>query len=220
MELNNKYASGKIYKLVDKNFTKLYIGSTTQELSQRMTDHRRQYRQWQEGSNKFTSSFEIFEEFGIENCEILLLEIYPCNNKMELRKREGEHIMKHDCVNRVVAGRCSKQYYKDNQAKIKQYYIDNKLRIEQYRNDNREILREKAKIYRLGRKEKEQERHRIYHMNNRDAKNERKRQRILCGCGVTFSRGSPKHHKQTKKHLMWLNTQSSFNDNSLPQTEP
>ena len=115
MELDNKYANGKIYKLVDKNFTKLYIGSTTQELSQRMTDHRRQYRQWREGSHKFTSSFEIFEEFGIENCEI-----FPCNNKMELRKREGEHISNNDCVNRIVAGRCSKQYYIDNRAKIKQ----------------------------------------------------------------------------------------------------
>ena len=127
--------------------------------------------------------------------------------------------MKHDCVNRVVAGRCSKQYYKDNQAKAKQYCIDNKSRFEQCRNDNREIIREKAKIYRLTHKEKEQERHRIYYMNSRGAGNERKRQRIHCGCGGTFSRGNPKQHKQTKKYLVWLNTQASFNDNPMPQTE-
>ena len=40
----NKYHNGKIYKIVDNAYTKQYIGSTTESLSQRMTRHRSGYR--------------------------------------------------------------------------------------------------------------------------------------------------------------------------------
>ena len=33
----------------------------------------------------------IFNEFGIENCKIELIENYPCQSKEELFKREGGH---------------------------------------------------------------------------------------------------------------------------------
>ena len=40
MEKPNKYANGKIYKIVDNAYTGCYIGSTIQPLSSRMSTHR------------------------------------------------------------------------------------------------------------------------------------------------------------------------------------
>lgn len=42
--MENEYSNGKAYKIVDNTFSKMYIGSTTQELSQRLAEHRREYK--------------------------------------------------------------------------------------------------------------------------------------------------------------------------------
>ena len=33
--------------------------------------------------------YDLFAEFGYENCKIELIELYPCNSKAELHAREG-----------------------------------------------------------------------------------------------------------------------------------
>ena len=33
-----------------------------------------------------------FDEFGVEHCKIVLIEEFPCQNKKQLEKREGECI--------------------------------------------------------------------------------------------------------------------------------
>ena len=35
---------------------------------------------------------KLFEEFGVENCKIVLIEEYPCQNRKQLEKRDGEYI--------------------------------------------------------------------------------------------------------------------------------
>ena len=45
----NKYQNGKIYKIVDVGYSKCYIGSTCEELSQRMARHRAIYKQFAKG---------------------------------------------------------------------------------------------------------------------------------------------------------------------------
>ena len=85
------YSKGKIYKIVaDTNEDyDPYIGSTTKEyLSQRMTKHRLHYTQWKKGSKKQSTSSNIFERFGMDNCQIILLENYPCSSNDELVARE------------------------------------------------------------------------------------------------------------------------------------
>ena len=126
----NRYDKGKIYKLVDLNYSKCYIGSTCKRLSQRIADHRHQYKLHQTGQTNYTSSFCLFDEFGVENCKIELIENYPCGSKDELLKREGHYIEKTDCVNRCVAGRSKaisdKLYRETNRDKLKQYREENK----------------------------------------------------------------------------------------------
>jgi len=57
-----------------------------------------------------------------------LIEKYPCDDKDELRAREGYHQkkFKEDCVNKLIAGRSIEQYYQDNKEKFKAYYEKNK----------------------------------------------------------------------------------------------
>ena len=58
---NNVYKNGKIYKIVDVGYNEQYFGSTTVELSKRMTRHRSKYRQYQKGEIRSYTSFLLFE---------------------------------------------------------------------------------------------------------------------------------------------------------------
>ena len=113
------YQEGKIYKIystIDDSIC--YVGSTTKKLlCQRMVEHRKDYRRWKEGKrNDTVSSFNLFDKFGMENCIIELLKLYPCNSKDELNRKEGEYIKSLNCVNRCIAGRTV-------QEQKKEYYI-------------------------------------------------------------------------------------------------
>ena len=121
MEIPNKCHNGKIYKITDIGYNKYYIGSTCEELSQRMARHRADYKKFLNGGKKgHIRSYDLFDEFGIENCKIELIEYFKCDTLQELRKREGEHIKNTECVNKVVAGRTLKEYRDDNKDRIKQ----------------------------------------------------------------------------------------------------
>ena len=77
-----------------------------------------------------------------------LLEEFPCANKMQLNRREGELIRTMDCVNKRIEGRTLAEYYVDNKQEIleqkKQYYVDNKQgkleKAKKYREDNKEQI--------------------------------------------------------------------------------
>ena len=141
MDINNKYHNSKIYQITDIVYSKCYIGSTTEELSQRMARHRLDYNRFLNGNYNHVSSFDIFNEFGIKNCKIVLVEYFKCETLQELRKKEGEHIKNTECVNKLVAGRSVKEYYVDNKEIIQEHK-------KEYREQNRDKIREQKKEYR------------------------------------------------------------------------
>ncbi len=87
------YKNGKIYKIISDCTDKVYIGSTIQKLSCRMTSHRKR--------NGLSS--RILIEFG--DAKIVLLEAYPCSNRGELTAREQHwiNIYKDSCINKYKA---------------------------------------------------------------------------------------------------------------------
>ena len=116
----NKYEKAKIYKIESLLGNKIYIGSTTNDyLSNRMAKHRNRYKDYKLEKGDKYYSFDIFDEYGIENCVITLIENYKCNDINELRERERFHIKSLDCVNKNIPTRTLKEYYIDNQDKIK-----------------------------------------------------------------------------------------------------
>ena len=76
---NNKYQKSKIYQITDIGYSKCYIGSTTEELSQRMARHRADYKEFLNTNNKYCRAFDIFNEYGIDNCKIELIGFYKCD---------------------------------------------------------------------------------------------------------------------------------------------
>ena len=38
------------------------------------------------------NSMKSFDEFGVENCNLVLMEERPCQNRKQLKNREGEYI--------------------------------------------------------------------------------------------------------------------------------
>ena len=127
------YQDAKIYKIVNIDNTLCYIGSTTQTLAQRRAKHISSYNLWKDGKFNFITSFKLFDDD--EDAHIILLELCPCNSKMELDSRERHYIDLLQCVNKNKPGRTLKQYYVDNKEAIleqqRQYKIDNKDIINQ-----------------------------------------------------------------------------------------
>ena len=159
----NRYEHGKIYRIVDVDYNKCYIGSTCEELSQRMARHRREYKRYTNNPTimKTRSSF-LFDEYGVENCKIELIEKYPTNSKEELLQREGFYIKSDkSAVNRCIAGRTKKEYYDET----RENHLEHKR---QHRLDNIEKYKEKDKTYYENNKEKRNEYSRNYYSDNRD----------------------------------------------------
>ena len=154
--MENRYSKGQIYKVCDKAYTKCYIGSTTVSLSRRMVQHRSDYKRYTEGHNRaYWTVYNLFDEFGVENCKIEWIEDYPCNSKKELEAREGHHQKATYCINKFIAGRTEQEWRKDNEErqreKERQYRETHKEEIAKYKKDwteqNKERLQEKAKYY-------------------------------------------------------------------------
>ena len=116
---SNKYQNGKIYKIVDIGYNKMYIGSSCEKLASRMSQHRANYRWYKNGKYQKHTVFDLFDEFGLENCKIELIEAYPCKNKEELRRQEGYYIQNTVCVNRHVAGRTQQEYKSNHRDAIR-----------------------------------------------------------------------------------------------------
>ena len=126
MNVINKYNNSMIYTIRSPATESYYIGSTTQILCKRFSDHKINYTAYLKGTSKFITSFKILE---LGDAYIELLEEVNCDNKNQLEKREGELIREHknNCVNKYIAGRTQKEYKTDNPEQLKQTMKKKKL---------------------------------------------------------------------------------------------
>jgi hypothetical protein len=178
------YQNGKIYSIRSHQTDEIYIGSTTQSLSVRMAEHRRNYKKYLNGKNNYFTSFKILE---FDDAYIELIEEFPCVSKMHLEKREGEVIRKmENCVNRRIAGRTRKEYKQDNKEHFKEYA---KQYNKQYYEANKEQIKEHQKQY---------------YEANKEQINEHRGVKITCECGSTFTRAQKLRHERTQKHKNYL----------------
>jgi hypothetical protein len=135
------YQNGKIYKIEAHNGEEgdIYIGSTcNQFLNERFRQHSNNFNSWKQEKSKYrTTSFQLFEKYGIENCFITLVEIFPCNLKNELLVREVFYIRSMKCVNKYIPLRSvyeRKKVWRENNQEIykestKQYYKKRSIRF-------------------------------------------------------------------------------------------
>ena len=87
----SKYINAKIYKLINNITDKIYIGSTTKDLNLRLQLHKSPHNP--------TVSKQLFNNQAIVT--IHLLELYPCDNKNELKLKEIHYInVNPSCINK------------------------------------------------------------------------------------------------------------------------
>ena len=221
------YNQGKIYRIVpncEHEQHEQYIGSTTKpRLSERMTQHRIDYRRHKDGKRTgFTSSFTLFEKYGVENCIIMLIENINATSKEELFKKEREHIENNLCVNKYLPSRKKKEYYYDTiderkavsklwrennkdviQQKTRDKYWNNleseSNRKKEYYIENKDKLLQRCKAYRVQNIEKYKEQH-----NASYKKRSAESSMVECECGGVFKNIFKSQHNKTKKHQSFI----------------
>ena len=140
------YQNGKIYTIRSPHTELYYIGSTASTLTKRLSGHKSL-------SNTCKTS-KIIIDYG--DAYIELLELFPCNSKIELRKREGElqRLYINDIVNIRLECRTRQEYYQTNNEKInlnrREYQQANaeKLKLNQLQREYRQANCEKLKLQR------------------------------------------------------------------------
>jgi hypothetical protein len=141
------YGQGKIYKIHPRDNTDVcYIGATTKKyLCQRMGMHRVHQRS---GHNHCRTK-QLFEQYGMDNCVITLLEDFPCETKDQLTARERFYIedlrrQGVQVVNAFIPSRTHKEWYQDNRdailTKKKCYYRNHRDAILEKMRIRREAL--------------------------------------------------------------------------------
>ena len=196
MNVINKYNNSMIYTIRSPATDKYYIGSTTQILCKRFSDHNRHYKKYLDEKHHFVTSFKIIE---LGDSYIELLEEVNCENKNQLEKREGDAIRKHkaNCVNKRIEGRTKKQHYNDNKDKIAEYKKQNYI-------DNKESISKRSKQYGIDNKESISKHKKQYYNDNIESINAKKKLQYLCTCGSTIQLCTKAQHNKTAKHLKAL----------------
>jgi hypothetical protein len=163
------YSKSKIYKIVCNITGLVYIGSTTQTLSQRLQDHKVDYKRYLNKKFSCVTSFKIIEN---NNYEIILIEDCPCERKEQLLSRERFWIENTECVNLKIPSRTQKEYREENREKIKQinkeYHENNKEKRKEYCEKNKEKIKEQRKEYWEKNKEKLREQRKEYCEKNKE----------------------------------------------------
>lgn len=175
---------GNVYKIITNQSNECYIGSTTNELRYRFRDHKTHYEQWKRGDIKKTScSYDLFEQYGLENCKIMLIKKYEVSDRKHLLAYEQLWINKLNPINKrsiINIPRFTQKFkYKQEIQKNPNY---NKDHYERYLKNNPEQRKKKYE-------------------KNKEKMLEKRKERIECECGLKIQRGDIAKHKKTKNHI-------------------
>ena len=84
----NRFASGKIYKLMDKKMTECYFVRTCMTLGERMKMMTKEYNTLKKCNKPMHELYKLIDKHGLENIVPVLVEEYPCEYDDELRQRQ------------------------------------------------------------------------------------------------------------------------------------
>ena len=138
-----KYQNGKVYKILNSETDDVYVGSTTQKLSKRMTNHRTKLK-----PGRILRLYEKMREIGEDKFYIEPIEEYPCQNSEQLLKREGEWMRQIGTLNENVPGRNNKQYKQEHKENIKERekHITKKTKNKYYKDKKNTIKKTKKRL--------------------------------------------------------------------------
>lgn len=170
----NKYNDARIYSIRNCIDDDIYIGSTTQSLVKRFSEHKRELNKTKIRKYKL---YDKFRELGIDNFYIELVQEVNCENREQLLKIEGECIRKMGTLNKLMMTDGNrkeyfKQRYENNPDKKKEWRENNRERYlelrKNYRLRHRDALLEKARLYNELHKEERKIKAKKYYEENKD----------------------------------------------------
>ena len=147
------YQDGQIYTIrCRSDNTLIYVGSTTMTLARRIAYHR--------GRGKIDKTkFYNCVNNNWDDWYIELYEVFPCENKQELCKREGEIIREIGTLNSKISGitqaesdKLSREKHKEQRKEAAKIYVEEhkeeiKLARKKYHENHREERLEASRIY-------------------------------------------------------------------------
>ena len=185
----NKYNNSKIYKIVSNQEPSFYyIGSTVSDLNTRLRRHK--------ADSKIHPNVKKNQYFSGINWDVKISLIKEVNvsSASELHEAENELIKNHLndnlCLNTyhaIINKEIRKQKSREN---VKKYY-----------NENIDEMRKKHNDYYLKTKNEKLKKYE----DNKEVINQKRREKILCECGITISKGHRSAHIKTKGHIDGIN---------------
>ena len=193
------YENTIMYKWVcnDLNIKDNYVGHTTH-----FTDRKAHHKSCCNNPTSVYYNLKIYVTIrangGIENWTMVEIELFPCENGKQARKRERYWYEKLNAsMNMICPDRSNKEYYEENKQNIsiykKEYYEENKqniaIKYKEYYEENKQNIAIKNKEY----YEKNKQNIAIY-------KKQYYEEKSICDCGLTLQRGSVSRHVKTENH--------------------
>jgi len=147
-EIDERYKRGMIYTIRNiKDDTMIYVGSSINNLSKRFNHHKRDCK----CGKSAISLYKHIKNNDWTDWYIELYELYPCNSKKELERREGQVIREIGTINKKIAGRTKEEWCEDNPEYNKKYYEGNadkyKEKGKKRYEENTDIIKEKVMQY-------------------------------------------------------------------------
>ena len=121
----NKYSNASIYTIRNyKDDSLIYVGSTISPIHKRLCCHKNNCKNGKSGSLYKHITDNDWSDWYLE-----LYERFPCNDRAELCKREGEVIREIGTINKQIAGRThyesNKNWSKNNPGYMKNWRENN-----------------------------------------------------------------------------------------------
>jgi len=201
------YHNGLIYKLCSKDtdITDIYIGSTT-SFKRRKSEHKSNCNN--EKNYKYNRDVYKFIRVngGFSNWDMVLIEYYPCDNKLELEKKEREVIENlKPTLNKFIPTRSKKEYRQINKQQISEKFKD-------YYNDNKEKIKKQSNEYYKDNKQQILEKRKDYQEKNKKKISEKNKEKITCECGAIITKSHFVRHTKSIKHQGYIVLKKNLNN--------
>jgi hypothetical protein len=111
------------YKISSPLGNRIYIGSTEQDINNRFSSHIYEYHKKGKCSSRY-----LFSMYGVENCNISLIESHWVSSKLEQRKIERLYYQMYrlDCVNKNRPYVSEQEKIEQHRDLSKKWYEENK----------------------------------------------------------------------------------------------
>ena len=202
--------SGIIYKITCNETGDIYIGSTTQSLNQRMSEHKTRAKTSETDTGRYYNSSQIIKRNNFLS-EIVEFVNYDKNKKLLLLK-EREWIENLNCVNiKQPITSLEEKMEKSREVAKNKYHENPELALQKNKDYHqtdvgKESKARRDKKYREGDKREELlEKKREWSKQNREKTKEVRSAIHECSCGGTYTLQHKSRHEKTAFHLKSFN---------------